>query len=159
MHRSFPLLTLSVALASSRSCARFRPRGCMRRARRRLPDRAGFGPVEGADTTATFTLTMLLGECASSSSSTLSATGTITGSCGSATGVGTTNTGHNFIFVGVGPALAFTGEVTDVVSIANDGTSGSCSDGTAHPFYGRFGNERGVGIPDAAQGPCEFDGV
>ena len=93
----------------------------------------GFGLPGVTSNTASFTFGFTVGFCVSGGG--LTASGTVTGACGSSTGTGTTNTGHSFSFTSTGTALVLTGGVTGTVSAASDPTGGSCTNKTATRFF------------------------
>ena len=95
----------------------------------------GFGLPGVTSNTASFTFGFTVGAGVCASGGSLTASGTVTGACGSSTGTGTTNTGHSFSFTSAGTALVLTGGVTGTVSAVSDPTGGSCTNKTAQRFF------------------------
>lgn len=90
-------------------------------------------PVLSDPITTNFSLATLVSACGSGGSWT--ANGTMSGVCGDWVGFGTTNTGHNFSFVGIGATLVVVGEVTGVIVVTTATVYGSCTQGTFSRFY------------------------
>lgn len=72
--------------------------------------------VIGPPVSTTFYMDIVIGTCESFSQ--LLVDGNINGTCSTTTGTGTTRTGHDFAFTGVGGVLVLTGQMVGVLAIA-----------------------------------------
>lgn len=92
----------------------------------------GLGLPVFTSNTASFSMTMTVGSCATKAGVAFS--GVITGGCWWASGSGTTSNNHTFMFEWWGTIITFSGEVTGQIHLNEAGVATACNNGTASRF-------------------------